>query len=142
MDADALLQLLDLLEANNYAFVTPTPETHERLIAKRPLARPGDLRDVLGWSLPFDTLDPKVEDLLSRAGVLETGSSGLRRALVRVSRVHGRLFVHSAFPTDEEDSVFLGPDSYRFADFIRQEIGEGPHRVVDIGAGAGVGGIV
>nr|QQZ51204.1 methyltransferase [Phenylobacterium glaciei] len=37
--------------------------------------------------------------------------------------------------------MFFGPDSYRFADFIRAELGHA-NRVVDIGAGAGVGGIV
>jgi hypothetical protein len=56
----------------------------------------------------------------------------------------GKLFIHSAFPTDASDSVFLGPDSHRFADFIVRNM-EGlpqPVRILDYGAGAGVGGIV
>ena len=54
-----------------------------------------------------------------------------------------KLFLHSAYPTDEKDSVFLGPDSYRFARFLAEEI-PSPSEVrhlVDIGAGAGVGAI-
>jgi methylase of polypeptide subunit release factors len=60
-----------------------------------------------------------------------------------VSRVHGKLFVHSAFPTEAENSVFLGPDTYRFADFVRAELARTPgiRRLVDIGTGAGVGAI-
>lgn len=65
------------------------------------------------------------------------------RAAVRVSTVQGSLFIHSAFPPEDE-SVFLGPDSYRFAEFLRREL-EGAsdvRRIHDVGAGAGVGGIV
>lgn len=142
LDAKALLDLLKLLDANDYDFVTPTPATHRQLLARRPVARPHSLRDVLGWGLPFETVDPKVADLLTAAGALEPAPDGRRRAAIRISRVHGRLFVHSAFPTEEDDSVFLGPDSYRFADFIRREVAEEDRHVVDIGAGAGVGAIV
>jgi methylase of polypeptide subunit release factors len=62
---------------------------------------------------------------------------------VRVSRVRGRLFLHSAYPTDSDDAVFLGPDSYRFADLVARElptIPVGP--ILDVGGGAGVGAIV
>jgi len=41
--------------------------------------------------------------------------------------------------------VFLGPDSYRFANLIADELGREPvsgGRIVDIGTGAGVGAIV
>lgn len=62
---------------------------------------------------------------------------------MRVSTVHGRLFLHSAFLTDSSDAVFLGPDTYRFADLIAAEIGRAPvNRLLDLGAGAGVGGIL
>jgi methylase of polypeptide subunit release factors len=141
-DPDALLALLNGLEAAGYDFTAPTPATHRRFLKKRSIARPNAIRDVLGWSLPFDTLDPGLEALLDAANVIEPAEGGRRRATLRVSRVHGRLFLHSAFPTDDADSVFLGPDSYRFADFIRQELGEEGGRIVDLGAGAGVGGIL
>lgn len=141
-DADsALLQLLRLLERDNFRFVTPTPVTHSRVIARRDCAR--DLRDVLGWSLPFarGSIPTPVEDLLRQANALHGDRSRLR-----VSSLHDRLFLHSAYPTEAEDSVFFGPDSYRFADLIAVELERAPlaldARIVDMGAGAGVGGII
>ncbi len=63
-----------------------------------------------------------------------------------MSSLGADLFLHSAFPTDGNDAVFFGPDSYRFADVIAAELAlQLPPltpRVVDIGAGAGVGGLV
>jgi methylase of polypeptide subunit release factors len=60
--------------------------------------------------------------------------------------LHNELFLHSAYPTDARDSVFFGPDSYRFADLIAAELKRVPLKpgahVVDVGAGAGVGGLV
>jgi methylase of polypeptide subunit release factors len=57
--------------------------------------------------------------------------------------VHGRLYLHSAFPPKQKDSVFLGPDTYRFADFICRELAgvSGVRTLVDIGTGAGVGAV-
>jgi methylase of polypeptide subunit release factors len=141
---DAALALLEALAARDYRFVTPTPATHARVLARpdRRLAR--DLRDVLGWSLPFapDLLDRELLDLLDAAGMLRRAGDRLR-ARCRVSSLHRHLFLHSAYPTEEEDSVFFGPDSYRFADFIRASLSScDGARVVDIGTGAGVGGIV
>jgi hypothetical protein len=139
----ALLDLLDAARGAGYDFVTPTPETHRRVLARRDRAR--NLRDVFGWSLPFG------EDLLPQSMMKALVASGmiarehrLMRSRIRISSLAGRLFLHSAFPTDEADSVFLGPDSYRFAVFLRREIPAlGDVRgLVDIGAGAGVGAIV
>src|SRR3546814_9068108 len=57
-----------------------------------------------------------------------------------------RLFLHSAFPTTAEDSVFFGPDSYRFAELVAKELERSgcpaDGCIVDIGTGAGVGAIV
>ena len=90
-------------------------------------------------------LDPEIEALLEAAGAVEPCEEG-RRALIRVSSLNDRLFLHSAFPTDDEHAVFFGPDSYRFADLILAELGQRPAapgpRLVDIGTGAGVGAIV
>jgi hypothetical protein len=146
-DADsALLDLLRLLAAGGYHFVTPTPATHGRVIARHGAAC--DLRDVLGWSLPFatGTIDPRVEDLLRQANALKGRPGGPLRSRLRVSSLRGRLFLHSAYPTDAEDSIFFGPDSYRFAELIAAELQHAPlttgAHIVDMGAGAGVGGIV
>lgn len=142
-----LLALLTWLERAGYRFVTPTPATHARVVARAGRREARSIEDVLGWSLPFrrGTVDPQLEDLLDAAGQLED-VAGLRRARIRVSRLHDRLFLHSAYPTDDPQAVFFGPDSYRFADLIRQELAACPlvpaARMVDIGTGSGVGGIV
>lgn len=143
-DADALRNLLKALELRGYDFVTPLNSTLRTVRSRRARAREGDLRDVLGWSLPFaaGSLDREIESLLVAAGVTQEAEGALN-ATIRVSRVEGHLFLHSAYPPEENGDVFLGPDSYRFARFIRAELCAGQvRRVCDVGAGAGVGGIV
>ncbi|MEJ7934838.1 class I SAM-dependent methyltransferase [Sphingobium sp. AN558] len=146
--SSALLSLLRYLYAIEYRFVTISPASHRRVLARR-VGQPGhSLHDVLGWSMPFGpgTIDPQVESLLRNAGALDEAGSGMYRSRVRVSAVHHRLFLHSAYPTDAEDAVFLGPDSYRFADLVSRELARTPlapaARIVDIGTGSGVGAIV
>ena len=141
----AALRLLQGLDGLGYDFTAVTPETHKRVVARPDKQEARDLRDVFGWSLPFhDTLLPG--ELLSalREAELIEAHGALFKSKVRVSTVAGRLFLHSAFPTDQDDSVFLGPDTIRFADFLAEELDgtEDVRRIVDIGAGAGVGGIV
>ncbi|MFL5296490.1 MAG: methyltransferase [Phenylobacterium sp.] len=143
--ADAALRgLLLELDRQGYDFVTPTPLTHRRVVSRRERARAGDLRDIVGWSLPFEPRDAPgfLLEALEVAGML-TPHEGSLKSAVRVSRLCGRLFLHSAFPTVQEDAVFLGPDSYRFADFILRALPpDQSGRIVDLGAGAGVGAIV
>jgi len=144
-DPDAALSaLLGELKARGYAFVTPTPATHARVIARADRRTARDLADVLGWSLPFEPglVEPALLALLESAGqILPHGT--LLRAACRVSSLHGHLFLHSAYPTEAEDAVFFGPDSYRFADFVTAGLHDCERaRIVDIGTGAGVGGIV
>jgi methylase of polypeptide subunit release factors len=140
----ALLDLLEWLRDVGYGFVTPTPETHRRVIARpdRTVAR--DLRGIFGWSLPFaaELLPDQLREPLIEAGVL-AADGALLRSRLRVSGIDGRLFLHSAFPTDAADAVFFGPDSYRFVDFLRAELPRvaTAKRLVDIGSGTGVGGI-
>jgi methylase of polypeptide subunit release factors len=133
------------LQALNYRFVAPTPATHARVIARPAQAQARDLRDVFGWSLPFapDLLPSTMLAALRQAGGVEPAGQ-LLKSRFRVSSLDGRLFLHSAYPTSDENSVFLGPDSYRFVDFIRAEIDRRAEvtRLVDVGAGAGVGGLI
>lgn len=141
----AALRLLQGLDGLGYDFTAVTPETHKRVVARPDKAEARDLRDVFGWSLPFKEalLPGDLVAALREAELIE--ACGARwKSKVRVSTVAGRLFLHSAFPTEAEDSVFLGPDTIRFADFLAAELEgtEGVSRIVDIGAGAGVGGIV
>jgi methylase of polypeptide subunit release factors len=139
----ALHFIVDRLRASGYRFTTPTPATHARVIARRDRAR--DLRDVFGWSLPFsgDVVAAEIAEALLVAEAIE--QRGERFASrVRVSTIEDDYYLHSAYPTTQQDAVFFGPDSYRFADFLRAELpklGRRTH-VVDIGTGAGVGAIM
>ena len=47
----ALLALLEAARAADYRFVTITPESHRRVLERRPGAIAADLRGVFGWSL-------------------------------------------------------------------------------------------
>lgn len=135
--------LLGALKKRGYRFVTPTPLTHARVISRK--GKAANLRDVLGWSLPFEreAIDAEIVELLRDADALDD-SGGMLKSRVRVSSLDDDLYLHSAFPTTESDAVFFGPDSYRFAAFIRSEaacLGK-RERIADIGTGSGVGGIV
>lgn len=142
----ALATLLAELVSADYRFVTITPASHARVLARPDRKEARDIRDVLGWSLPFRSgLLPRVETLLAQAGLLERDGA-LLRSRIRVSSVHDTLFIHSAYPTTEPDAVFFGPDSYRFVALIADELAARPlaggAHVVDFGAGSGVGGIM
>jgi len=142
---DGLTDLLRALTAAHYRFVTVTPETHRRILERSPGRLARDLRGVFGWNLPFgeQLLPAPVRDALERSGMV--GRDGrLLRSRVRIASVEDRLFLHSAFPTDAADSVFFGPDSYRYARFLQAELAglASARRLVDIGAGSGVGAIV
>ncbi len=142
---EALLALLARLKGKNYCFVPPTPETHRRVVARLDKVRAADLRDIFGWSRPFarERLAPELFALLERADALR-GADGQFRSEVRVASIGGSLFLHSAYPTDRADSVFLGPDSYRFVRFVAEALVDGANvrRLVDIGAGSGLGAIM
>jgi methylase of polypeptide subunit release factors len=137
--------LLQKLDALNYDFIAPTPASHARVLERAGRSVGKDLADLLGWSLPCrsDDLPEAVLSALDDAGLLERRYDGLVAAQVRVSRVFGNLFIHSRFPTTQTDAVFLGPDSHRFGDYILHNLDGLPDkaRVLDYGAGAGVGGI-
>ncbi|NNM75999.1 methyltransferase [Sphingomonas sp. ID1715] len=146
-DADsALRDLLKLLKSRGYHFVTPTPASHQRVVARADMREARDLRGLLGWSLPAPAgTDDAVEDLLRQAGMLDE-PDGRVKSRLRVSSLGGQLWLHSAYPTEAKDAVFFGPDTYRFATLIGDELSRRPlargAHIVDMGAGAGVGGIV
>jgi SAM-dependent methyltransferase len=101
-----------------------------------------DLRDVFGWSLPFEEplLPSRVRALLAESGALVREGERLRSG-VRYSSLGDGLFVHSAYPTREADAVFFGPDTYRYCALLESRV-EGARRCVDVGAGCGAGGII
>ena len=129
--------------ATGYRFVTPTPATHARVIARPGKAWARDVRDVLGWSLPFraGVLPAAVVDAMRQAAVLLPHEDGWR-SRVRLSTLNNLGFLHSAYPTTAADSVFFGPDTYRFAAAIDGVLGRKVRRAVDIGCGAGPGAVV
>ena len=137
-----------ILQAAGYHFVTPTPATHRRVNARRGADWAQTLRDVFGWSRPFReaTLPAALLQVLRDAGAVTESGDGWR-SLVRFSTLDRMLFAHSAYPTSDADSVFFGPDTYRFAQAIHGLLdrpGFAPtlRRAVDIGCGAGPGAIL
>jgi methylase of polypeptide subunit release factors len=139
---DALLTLLLRLRQLDYRFVAVTPASHERVLA-RGWGGPPTLRDVFGWNRPFaeDQLERGLLEAMEAAGILHRGGEGLRSGL-RVASLGDDLFLHSAFPTDDADAVFFGPDTYRFARFIAEHLpGLSPAAIADMGAGSGAGGL-
>ncbi|URD60959.1 methyltransferase [Sphingomonas sp. KRR8] len=143
---DSLIALLRELDADGYQFTCVTPRTHQRILTHRGRdARAADLRDIFGWNLPFarDLLQGPVLDALKDAGGMAQDGD-LFRSRYRVAELDGRLFLHSSFPTTQEDSVFFGPDTHRFARFLAAELADLPDvaHVVDLGAGGGAGGIL
>lgn len=143
---DALLELGRQLRETGYRFVTITPASHARVNARPGNAQARSLGDVFGWSRPFaqELLPPPMLDALRRADALERKGQWLV-SRVRASSLGDELFLHSAYPTTGAGAVFFGPDTYRFAAAIEHWLSaapRSPQRVVDIGCGAGPGGIV
>lgn len=141
---ERLLDILGYLDGIGYDFIAPTPATHARVVARADRRKARTLVDVLGWSLPVrrGTLDPMLERILGEAGLFTASRECDLQPGLRASRVEDTLFWHSAYPTDAADSVFLGPDSCRFAQFIAAHMPAGAATILDYGAGAGVGGII
>jgi methylase of polypeptide subunit release factors len=140
---EALLTLGFELKRGGYRFTSVTPATHNRVIARKP-SSPPTREDVFGWSRSFDigAVPAHHVELLGAAGELAKSGSMLQ-GRVRFSTLADQIFVHSAYPTEEPNAVFFGPDTYRFTRLIRQTLPQvhAPLRLLDIGAGSGVGGL-
>jgi methylase of polypeptide subunit release factors len=147
MDAkdQALLALGEELQAHDYRFTTITPASHHR-VNNRAACATSPLERVFGWSRPFQRIElpPSIVGLLEQAGELEADGN-LLRAKVRFSSLGEQLFVHSAFPTEASDTVFFGPDTYRFARALRSSMADiqaaASFTIIDIGCGSGAGGL-
>ena len=147
--SERLAHLARLVQATGYHFVTPTPATHARVNARPQARQANTLRDVFGWSRPFqrDMLPDDIFAALAEADALETAPDGRLRSTVRLSSLEGLLFLHSAYPTTSPDSVFFGPDTYRFAQatlpHLRAAVGQQAiGRAIDVGCGAGPGAVL
>ena len=144
----ALVDLGQWLIAQRYDFVAITPTSHAYNAARTPQAVAANLRDVFGWSRPFrrGLLPGAIEELMHRTGVLATAAdSTLMISRVRFASLAEGLFVHSAWPTVSLDAVFFGPDTYRFAAFVRSHLPAAPvhnFSIVDVGCGSGAVGLL
>lgn len=149
---DALLALARAVRATGYRFTTVTPASHAHVNARPGNARAKSLRDVLGWSRPFEPglLPEGLTDLMDRAGLLRRDlETGLFEAGLRLSSLDDELFFHAAYPPLSADAVFFGPDTVRYVravqahlDALTREGRTMPRRAVDIGCGSGAAGIV
>jgi methylase of polypeptide subunit release factors len=144
----ALVDLGRALRAAGYEFTTPTPATHHRVADRNGRGEARTLRDVFGWSRRFrpSVLPPAILALCEAAEILPPpDDAGYLTSRVRFSTLNAAtgnfMFAHSAFPTTERDAVFFGPDSYRFAALLTRTVWDA-RRLVDVGCGAGVGGLV
>ncbi len=133
------------LKHRHYNFTTVTPETHRRFLEQKiPLSKEHALRDFLGWNheVPEEFFPSSLLDLFRAAKLIIEGSKpGFIRSLLRASTLDNKLFWHSAYPTNQSNSVFFGPDSYRFVRFLKDNIKVAKH-ILDLGCGTGVGGLL
>lgn len=141
----ALLALGQQLRDVGYHFSTVTPSTQARVNGRPGNEWARDCAGVFGWSRPFteDLLPQPLFAHLQDAGVLVAHEDGWR-CTVRLSTLGQQLFFHSAYPTLSPDSVFFGPDTVRFAAAIGAHLRvsrTAVTRAVDVGCGAGAGGI-
>ncbi len=146
--AASVVELGRHLQAGQYEFTTVTPLTHQRVLRNRGDGPARDLRDAFGWNLRFDgTLLPApLIEKLSAVQLIRAHGDARYQSTVRFSTLKGDLYAHSGYPTTQEDAVFFGPDTYRFAALIEQEMATHPlgggGRILDMGCGAGPGGLV
>lgn len=137
--SSVLVQILKCLHNNAYQFTTITPVSHERLLVRRQGEWAKNLTDVFGWNLPFRSglLAANLFKLLHDYKLIQPFKTGWT-SLIRISSLNDLLFVHSSFSTVQVDSVFFGPDTYRFIYALNQYLGYRPviQRAVEICCGA------
>lgn len=132
----------------------------------KPESRLQNLRDIFGWSRRFKPEDiaADIYQIMQHANVVKSvkddfyssvrvssycyypNATSLAQGINTGHQEQALLFVHSAYPTTANDSVFFGPDTYRYLNLIdrviRQRDASITKRMVDIGCGAGPGAIL
>jgi hypothetical protein len=112
------------------------------------------VHDIWAWSIPVSpqtvaTLhSANVLSLIKDAGILTNGHNDLLYPTIRISNLYPKseghnYYAHSPWPTSEVDSVFFGPDSYRYTRYMKTLTKRIPDcRVaIDMCTGAGAGAI-
>ena len=141
-----LLALLSYLQSNDYRFITISPASHQAVNARQQAAFGNSLTDIFGWNRTFQSekIDSNLFNLMQSANIAIPVENGWK-SLLRVSSINNQLFLHSAFPTLANSSVFFGPDTYRFAHAIHNFLitaNQPINTAVDIGTGSGAGAIL
>ena len=133
------------LQNIEYRFITPTPASIARVAQRQDNDHARKLTCILGWSRPFISavVPPTILDAMLSAGVIERDGEWLR-STVRVSSIGEALYFHSAYSTTAPNSVFFGPDTYRFVRQLKlalPSLATGLQRCADIGCGSGAGAV-
>ena len=138
--------LLAYLMRQNYQFITISPSSHEKVNSRPENAHANDLEGVFGWNRLFnaETVDEFVFELIQSTD-LAVKVKNAWKSQYRVSSINQQLFLHSAYPTLQNDAVFFGPDTYRFVGALQHFLALNRQpiiRAVDIGTGSGAGAVV
>ena len=138
---DTLTMVGRYLLFKGYGFTTVTPTTHARVVARADRASGRTLRDVFGWNVPFtqDVLPRCIFERMLTTGLLIAHQETFR-STVRFASIEGDLYAHDAYPTLATDSVFFGPDTYRFTTAIHTCL-RPCDLLVDVCCGGGAGGL-
>ena len=125
----ALLFLLDYLKQKDYHFTAITPLSHQRILDRNNNTKNQaiSLRDIFGWNLAFaeTDLEPSLFTILGKNQLIRF-QDGQWFTHVRVASLDDQLFIHSSFPTVQQDAVFFGPDTYRFVYHLKQYLAGKP----------------
>ncbi len=132
------------LRSQSYDFHTLSPSSHAAYLARCKKNQAAHLRDIFGWSLPFEAklLPAFIFNLLLKHQLVSQVLGqpiSLWQSHIRVSRLNQGLFIHSSYPTTQDHAVFFGPDTYRFVYALRQYlIAKQPsiQRAIEICSGA------
>ncbi|HEY1101109.1 MAG TPA: methyltransferase, partial [Myxococcota bacterium] len=150
-DDRALVYLGRLLRERGYRFTPVSPTSHARHVrARGPMAMAHTLRDVFGWCLPFsrDGAFADIAEALDAAGALRivgtarAGTRQLVRSGVRFASIDEQVFIHGGYPPDPVDAVVVGPEHTRFCRLLQQRVVGWCGRVLDLGAGCGMAGLL
>jgi methylase of polypeptide subunit release factors len=143
----ALLFLLDFLKQRDYQFAAITPLSHQRILGRKKKEKNTviTLRDIFGWNLAFaeTDLDAALFAILKDNQLIHLQNNQWLSD-VRVASLDQQLFIHSSFPTVQQDAVFFGPDTYRFVYHLKQYLAARPHsfkRAVELCCGTSAAAI-